>query len=130
MSTFKVELEERLIAFAAMTRRMFDGLPESIKGCNLGFQIACGASAPAFTYAEAQSADTSKEFLSKLKLCLSDLRQLHISMRITKQLSEVDATSVDPVIEECGQLVALFTKSVKTKKTNIANGKKEEAEVV
>ena len=130
MSTFKYELEERLIGFAAMVLAVFDEFPETLKRSDLGLQITCASSAAALNYAEAQSAETPKEFLARLKVCLQDLRHMHISLRIVKRLSGEEASALDPVIEECNQLIALFAKSVKTKKNNISAEKKEKVEAV
>ena len=130
MSTFNVELEERLIAFASSLRTLTQGLPDSEKPCHLMFQLNYSAAEPALLYAEAQSADNAKEFLALLKHCLRELRKVNIILRIVKNLPATEALSTTAIIEESGHLIAILAKSVKTKKSNMANGKKEKAEAV
>lgn len=130
MNNFKVELEERLIAFAATVLKAVEALPEHIRDTCLAEQIAGAAIAPALSYS-AQPADTPKEFLNKLKGCLKALRENHIYWRIVKKASESDAQYIDPILEECNSLAALLAKSVKTKKQNLAeDGKAKEADAL
>lgn len=127
MSTFNVELEERLIAFAAGLRNLTHALPDD-RNCHLTFQLNYSAAEPALIYGEAQHADDPKEFLSLLKLCLRELRKLNIMLRIVKNLRGAEELSTDPLIDESGQLIAILSKSVKTKKSNMANEKKTSME--
>lgn len=126
MNNFKIEIEERLIGFAAMVLNAYEAFPESFQKSDLGTQILYGASGPAFAHAEAQSADSSKEFLASLKECRNSLHQMHISLRIARRVLDGKASHLDPVIEECSHLIALLAKSVKTKKTNMSKDGKAE----
>jgi len=101
-------------------------LPEILKGSELATTLVHSGSSPALNYAGAQ-AESPKEFLTKLKVCLNDLLSTHICLRIAKRLMGPETQIVDPAIEECGHLIALFAKSVKTKKSNMSAEKKEEA---
>ena len=122
MSTIKADLEERLIGFAAMVLKVAEQLPNELKATFLGSQLLHSATAPAMSYAV--SADTPKDFLNKLKQCLKDLRDTHILLRIAKRIPSLDAVYIDPALEEGNHLIAIFAKSVKTKKNNMANGTK------
>ena len=129
MNNFKIELEERLIGFAAMVLRASEALPGHLKDSYLAGQIATAGIAPALSYSDAQPADTPKEFLNKLKGCLKALRENHIYWRIVKKVSEPDAQHIDPLLEECSHLTALLAKSVKTKKQNMAEDGKTKAQL-
>ena len=128
MNTFKIELEERLIGFAAMAMTLSEELPDSLGAKNLAAQLVRIGTGPALNYAAAQSAYSPRDFLSKLKLCLKDLRETQICLRIVKRKQFLADHIVEPLLEECGHLIALFSKSVKTKKTNMLNEKKAKLE--
>jgi four helix bundle protein len=128
MNNFQVETEQRLVSFAASVLNVAEQLPGELKASGLTAQLVSSATAPAITYAE--FAETSKDFLNKLKGCLRNLRDTHVTLRIVKHLPSMDNKVVDPVIEDCSHLIALFAKSVKTKKNNLANGKQKTTEVV
>jgi four helix bundle protein len=129
MSTFKYELEERLIGFAATVMSISDQLPLSNLGAaNLASHLVRCATAPALNYAAAQSATSPRDFLAKLKLCLKDLRETQIALRITLRKKFIDEPVVEPTLEECNHLIGLFSKSVKTKRNNMLNEKKARME--
>jgi len=128
MSTFKYELEERLIGFAAIVMTLSEELPGSLGANNLAAHLVRTGTAPALNYAAAQSAYSPRDFLSKLKLCLKDLRDTQISLRIAKQKQFLNESVVDPALEECNHLIAIFAKSVKTKKNNMLNEVKAKLE--
>ena len=128
MSTFKYELEERLIGFAATVMSLSEELPDTLGAGNLATILTRSATAPALNYAAAQSAFSPRDFLSKLKLCLKDLRETQIALRMVKRKQFLPDTVIDAVLEECNSLIALFAKSVKTKKNNMLNEKKAKLE--
>ncbi len=128
MSTFKYELEERLIGFAATVMTLTEQLPSNLGATNLAAQLVRVGTAPALNYAAAQSAYSPRDFLSKLKLCLKDLREAQIGLRIVKQKQFLEDTTVESALEECNHLIALFAKSVKTKKNNMLNEVKAKLE--
>ena len=117
MSTFKYDLEDRLIGFAVMALTIAEALPYGAK--SLSKQLARSGTSPALNYGEAQSAESPKDFLHKLKLCLKELRESQICLLIVKRKPFLDLEKVDPVLKECSELVAIFTTSVETKKKNI-----------
>ena len=128
MSTFKYELEERLIGFAATVMSLTEQLPSTPGATNLAAQLVRSGTAPALSYAAAQSAYSPRDFLSKLRLCLKDLREAQIGLRIVKQKQFLDEAVIESALEECNHLIALLAKSVKTKKNNMLNEVKAKLE--
>ena len=76
-------------------------------------------------YAEAIAAESSKDFIHKIKIVLKELRETHISLKIIKNkplINELSKTNI--VTKECGELIAIFVSSIKTANKNIQKSKK------
>ena len=112
------DLEERLIDFAVMIIRLTERLPGSHIGKHLAGQLNRSGTAPALVYGEAQASESNADFVHKMKVCLKELRESQINLKIIRKAEPLPEPEVLPVLDECGQLVAIFTKSVKTAEGN------------
>ena len=74
----KFDLEERLITFAIQILEIVEALPRTRIGNHVAGQlIHCGTS-PAPNYAEAQSAESTHDFIHKVKVVLKELREVRV----------------------------------------------------
>ena len=111
----KEKLEERLIVFAALIIDISQKLIDSKAGNDFAGQIIRSGSSPALNYGEAQSAESHKDCIHKLKVCLKELRETHITLRIIKMANlHLDNPQIEPALEECNQLISIFVKSINT----------------
>ncbi len=113
-------LEERLIDFAVLIVQIVNRLPKTIAGKQMGSQLIRSGTSPALNYGEAQSAESRKDFIHKLKVVLKELRESHINLKI------IDKGGILPNdnqvligIKESDELVAIFTKSIETARRNL-----------
>ena len=113
------DLEERLVGFSVMILTLAESLPERLGSKNLVSQLIRSGTSPTLNYGEAQSAESSKDFLHKLRVCLKELRETQICLKIVKNKKYLDPYHIDPVLHECSELVAIFTASIETKKRNM-----------
>ncbi|UCC75273.1 MAG: four helix bundle protein [Gemmatimonadota bacterium] len=80
------DIEKRLVALAADVCRISAGLPRSDIGRHVSKQlIRCGTSASA-NYAEARSAESRKDFVHKMKVCLKELRETMSWLSLLREL--------------------------------------------
>ena len=105
-------LEERLIQFAVMILNLAEKLPQTYAGKHLGGQVIRSGTSPALQYGEAQAAESDSSFTYKMKSCLKELRETQINLKIIKRKPLASAEDVDPILQECSELVAIFTTSV------------------
>jgi len=78
----KFELENRLVDFSVLTIDIINELPDTKAGNHLAGQlIRCGTS-PALNYGEAQSGESRKDFIHKIKIALKELRETFICLKI------------------------------------------------
>jgi len=69
----KFKLEERLIDFAANIILFTNHVDKSYAGNHLVGQIVRSSTSPALNYGEAQSAESKKDFIHKMGICLKEL---------------------------------------------------------
>ena len=79
--------------------------------------IRCGTS-PALNYGEAQSAESSNDFIHKCKVILKELRETRICLKIIRRKPLLPDEKTDIVLQENNELIAIFLKSIDTAKKN------------
>ena len=111
------DLEDRLIDFAIRIIRVAESLPKSQVGKHISGQlIRCGTS-PAPNYGEAQSAESRSDFIHKMKICLKELRETKIWLKmIVKAVLLKPVSKLDSLINENDELISIFVTSIKTAK--------------
>lgn len=81
-------------------------------------QLIRSVTSAALNYGEAQSAESRRDFVHKMKICLKELRESQVNLRILQEADLIeDIETYKQLIRESNELVAIFTTSVKT--TNI-----------
>ena len=111
------ELDDRLILFAVNIIKLSDGIKPSIGGRNLAEQIVRSSSSTALNYGEAQSAESGRDFVHKLGICLKEMRETFINLRIIDGAKlHGDQQQVYNLKTESNELISIFVKSIETSK--------------
>ncbi len=76
------DLEDRLISFSIRIMEIAEKLPNTKSGIYIANQMIRSGTSPALNYAEAQSAESRNDFIHKMKICLKELRETHVSLKI------------------------------------------------
>jgi four helix bundle protein len=115
----KYDLEDRLIDFAVSVIKISDQLPKTDAGCYLAGQLVRSGTAPALIYGEAQSAESRKDFIHKMKLSLKELRETSVNLKIiqTGKL-QPDKQNFQSIMIESNELISIFVKSIQTARKN------------
>lgn len=120
----KHDLEERLIDFAAKIILFTNQIEKSYAGNHLLGQITRSSTSPALNYGEAQSAESKRDFIHKMGICLKELRE---TLNCLKIIERAKLTSnINELIEaktEANELISIFVSSIKTAKSNTKNKK-------
>ena len=114
----KYDLEDRLVKFAISILEICDILPSTKAAQNLEHQLSKSGTAPALIYGEAQAAESRNDFLHKMKLVLKELRETRITLRIINEKPIVENEKVINALNECNQLIGIFSKSIETARNN------------
>jgi len=109
------DLEDRLLEFAATIVQLADRLPDTKAATHIAGQLLrCGTS-PLANHGEVQAAESRKDFLHKLGVCLKELRETRRWLRLVRRLSLANSTNA---IGEVEQLIKIFSASIRTAKKN------------
>ena len=108
------DLEERLLEYSARVIRLVESLPETRAGNHIGGQLLrCGTS-PLFNHGEVQAAESARDFIHKLRICLKELRESRRCLRLVQRVPLAKPILVDPLIDETEELIKIFFTSINT----------------
>ena len=111
----KYDLEDRLLEFAVSIVELVEVLPNTRAGNHLAGQLLrCGTS-PYGHHGEVESAESRKDFVHKLKVCLKELRETRRWLRLLARLDKRTADNrLIACLAEADQLIRIFVASVRT----------------
>ena len=115
----KFDLEEPLINFSVLILEIV-GTMLDIKAVNhLSGQLLRSGTSPALNYGEAQSGESRKDFIHKLKIILKELRESNINMKIIAPSKlYVSEAKIKSAMSENNELISIFVKSIETASKN------------
>jgi four helix bundle protein len=115
----RYDLEGRLLDFAVVVVQRTESLPNTRAGNHIAGQLLrCGTS-PLSNHAEVDAAESRKDFLHKLRVCLKELRETKRWLRLVSRLKRLGEPANLPVcLNEIEELIRIFAVSVKTAERN------------
>ncbi len=81
----KQELDDRLIDFAASIIIVVSKFEKNYAGNHLSGQNIRSGTSPALNYGEAQSAESPRDFIHKMGICLKELRESFVCLKIIEK---------------------------------------------
>ncbi len=115
----KKDLEERLINFAVSIIDLTNEMPDRKAANHLSGQIIRSGTSPALNCGEAQSAESRKDFVHKIKIVLKELRETCIGLKIIERARLYkNREKVDKLLLENNELISIFVKSIETAQKN------------
>ncbi len=114
----RYDLEERLLGYAVRIIRLVDALPPTKAGRHVADQLLrCGTS-PLANHGELQGAESRKDFIHKLGICLKEVREAQRWLRLIYQVPLVAPTKIEPLLAETDALIRIFVASLRTAEKN------------
>ncbi len=114
MDNQKYNLQSRLIEFSISIIEVTEMLPKNYAGQHFSKQLTRSGTSPAFQQAEAQSAESIKDFVHKLKIGIKELRETKVNLTIISKKFLIDNSTVVRTLKECDELIAIFYSSIRT----------------
>ena len=112
---YKPELEKRLVDFSASTIELSRSMVHDTAGTHLKDQVIRSCTSAALNFGEAESAESRKDFLHKLKVVLKELRETFICLQIIQNARlNKSEEKIDALLKENNELISIFIKSVIT----------------
>ena len=115
----RFDLEDRLMDLAVSVSRVVERLPQNRIGTHVARQLMRCCTAPVAHYAEAMGAESRRDFIHKMKLGLKELRASLVWLRYLQRTRLVSGDHVEPNVQECDELIAIFVTSIRTAKQNL-----------
>jgi four helix bundle protein len=116
----KFDLEQRFIDFAVCIIDISAGLENSKAGNHVGGQLLRAGTSPALNYGEAQSAESRKDFVHKMKIVLKELRETLVGLKIIEQAHLLKSSNqLSAAKKECNELISICVKSIETAVRNM-----------
>ena len=115
----KFDLEDRLVRFSVLIIEIVNEMPNTKAGNHLAGQIVRSGTSVSLNYGEAQSAESPKDFIHKMKVVLKELRETYVCLKII-HLSKLYKTESKIIMakKENNELISIFVKSVATAQKN------------
>ncbi|RKX42672.1 MAG: four helix bundle protein [Verrucomicrobia bacterium] len=115
------DLEDRLLEYSAEIIRLAERLPKTRTGNHIASQIIRSGTSPRSNHGEAQGAESQKDFIHKMGICLKELRETERWLKLILKvplLPEKDRR-LEFLLKETDELIRIFVSSIKTAKTHL-----------
>ena len=114
----RFDLEERLLAFSVRIIEIVDALPNTRGANHVGAQLLrCGTS-PYGNHGEVQAAESRRDFVHKLRVCLKELKETRRWLRLIQRSAWLPQSKTAPILGETEQLIKIFFSSIRTAQSN------------
>ena len=110
------DIESRLVDFAVQIIQLTDSLPDSRSGNHLAGQLLRSGTSPAAHYAEARGAESDRDFIHQLKICLKELNESRVWLKIVGKSKLLSRARAAVVYKENDELCRIINASIKTSK--------------
>ena len=118
----KFDLGDRLIDFSVLVTDIVEALPDNRVGNHIASQLLRAGTSPAPNHGEAQSAESRKDFVHKLKVGLKELREASVWLKVVERKKLVEQVGLlEKASAECDELIAIFVSSIATARRNMQN---------
>ena len=108
------DLEERLLEYSARIIRLVERLPNTRAGNHLAGQLLRSGTSPLPNHGEAQAAESAKDFMHKLKICLKELRESCRWLLLIQRVPLLRPRLVEALVKETDELIRIFVRSIQT----------------
>lgn len=108
------DIEERMIDFAVRVVKLCDNLPKKPGARHMADQLLRSGTSPAANYAEARRAESTRDFIHKLKVCLKELNKTRVWLLIVARSELLPTNRLEPLTSECTELCKIIGASIRT----------------
>jgi len=109
------DLEERLLEHSVRTIKIVEQLPNTRTGNHVAGQLLKSGTSPYPNHGEAQSAESPKDFIHKLRISLKELRETQRWLKLIQRVPLIEKPELlHDMIQETEELIKIFVTSIKT----------------
>ena len=109
------DLEERLLAYASTIVKLTERVSKTRAGNHVSGQLLRSGTNPYLNHGEAEGAESRRDFVHKLGICLKELRESQQALRLIEHVPLIDSPdSLAPILQETDELIRIFKSSIRT----------------
>ena len=113
------ELEDRLVDFAVRIVRLSAALPRTPAGRHIAGQILRSGTSPAPNYAEARGAESTADFIHKVRIVFKELNETLIWLRVIQRSQLLKQELIVVILNENLELCKIFATTLKTARQKV-----------
>ena len=121
MPASRYDLEDRLVRFGTAVCRLTEHLPATALGKHVTLQMVRSSTSPFANYGEVQGAESRRDFIHKLGICLKELRETRAWLKFMGEMKLCSEEQLEPITRECEELLAILATSIRTARKNGRN---------
>jgi four helix bundle protein len=115
----KFDLEDRLLEFAVQVVDFTESLPNTRAANHIAGQLLRSGTSPYGNHGEGESAESRKDFIHKLSICLKELRETRRWLRLAARLKTFQRpANLTKCLNESEELIRIFVASIRTAERN------------
>ncbi len=109
------DLEERLLEYSVRIIKIVEQLPNTRAGNHVAGQLLRSGTSPYPNHGEAQAAESSKDFIHKMRICLKELRESERWLKLIQRVPHVKPPErMNDILQETDELIKIFVSSIRT----------------
>ncbi|MBW2706583.1 MAG: four helix bundle protein [Deltaproteobacteria bacterium] len=109
------DLEERLLEYSVRILKIVEQLPNTRAGNHVAGQLLRSGTSPYPNHGEAQAAESKKDFIHKMRICLKELRESKRWLKLIQRVPLLKSPEeVNFLLQETEELIKIFVTSIKT----------------
>ena len=115
MKKQKYDLEERLLEYSVSIIKLVEKLPNTRAGNHVAGQLIKSGTSPYPNHGEAQAAESKKDFIHKIRICLKELRESKRWLKLIQRVPLIKPPErVNDILQETEELIKIFVSSIRT----------------
>ena len=115
----KFDLEDRLLEYATRIICLTEKFPKTRSGNHLAGQLLRSGTSPLPNHGEAQGAESRKDFIHKMGICLKEFNESYRWLRLAAKVPLLDdASEIGELVQETKELMCIFATSIRTAREN------------
>lgn len=122
----KFDLGERFLDFADRVVSVVEALPETRIGRRIADQLLRSGTSPLGIYEEACAAESRRDFIHKLGICLKEIRESRAWLRLISRRNLIPSPRLEQLVDESDQLARIIGQSIVTARSNQTTNKTPE----
>ena len=109
------DLEERLLEYSVRIINIVEQLPNTRVGNHVASQLLKSGTSPYPNHGEAQAAESTRDFIHKLRISLKELREAQRWPKLIQRVPLIKRSELlNDILQETEELIKIFVTSIKT----------------